>query len=249
MGTREPLSISGGPEHDRTKPVAPIAESVMWILVLTTILMTAITVLPASARQGDNVGGMMITGGADVVMKGEEFGKLVVLTLLHALLCDETAEYGCHGEDPYYRDDSHYVENEIELSAVQFGTGVGYFLSPGLALGGRVMLQSGGARPEEVPTAGVGPELTYFTESHGRWTPFVAAGALYTRELGSTRRDATPNSGSSVLLRTGLYAPASRSGGFYLQISFQQSTLETIYSDRGYQRFGFGLGFTAAFDR
>ena len=220
----------------------------MRILVLTTILMTAITVLPASVRQGDKVGRMMITGGADVVMKGEEFGELAALTLLHALFCDESAEYGCHSDDPYYRDDSHYVESEIEPSAVQFGTGLGYFLSPGLALGGRVMLQSAGARPEEVPTAGVGPELTYFTESHGRWTPFVAASALYTRELSSTRRDATPNSGSSVLLRTGLYAPASRSGGFYLQISFQQSTMENYSDPRGTQRFGFGLGFTAAFD-
>ena len=221
----------------------------MRILVLTTILMTAITVLPASARQGDKVGRMMITGGADVVMKGEEFGELAALTLLHALFCDESAEYGCHSDDPYYRDDSHYVESEIEPSAVQFGTGLGYFLSPGLALGGRVMLQSAGARPEEVPTAGVGPELTYFTESHGRWTPFVAASALYTRELSSTRRDATPNSGGSVLLRTGLYAaPASRSGGFYLQISFQQSTMENYSDPRGTQRFGFGLGFTAAFD-
>ena len=224
-------------------------RATMRVLVLTTILAMAITILPTSARQGDNVGRMMITGGADVVMKGEEFGELVALTLLHALLCHESAEYGCHGEDPYYHDDSHYVENEIELSAVQFGTGLGYFLSPGLALGGRIMLQPAGARPEDAPIAGIGPELTYFMKSHGRWTPFVAASALYTRGLSSARRDGTSDTGNSILLRSGLLAPAMQSGGFYLQLSFQQNTMATFYGEaRGDQRFGLGLGFTAAFD-
>jgi hypothetical protein len=217
--------------------------------MLSTTLLLTIAILPSSALQPHgNVGQIMLTGGADVIMKGEEFGELVALTLLHALLCDESGDSNCHGDDPYYHDDD-YVESEIEVLVAQFGTGLGYFMSPGLVLGGRVMLQAGGAYPQEGTIAGIGPELTYFIKSHGTWIPFVGASALYTRGFSSARDGETSSSGNSILLRSGLYAQASSAGGFYLQFSFQQNRMETLYGEpRGDQRFGVGLGFTAAFD-
>ena len=112
------------------------------------------------------------------------------------------------------------------------------------------MLQAGGAYPQEGTVAGIGPEVTYFITSHGNWMPFVGASVLYTRGFGSARDGGgISSSGNSILLRSGFYAQASSLGGFYLQFSFQQNRMETLYGEpRGDQRFGVGLGFTAAFD-
>ena len=192
-------------------------------------------------------GGKMVTGGANLLYKGGEFAELVAVSLVHLFVA------ALSDSDSYKSyDDGHFRagdEVDIDISAVQVDTGLGLFIMPGLALGGRFMLQGDLRHKGGHTLGGAGPELTFFWNGSRRpWQPYLGAGFIFSRGLDADRRDHLIDTGTSMLFRSGIYSRTSSTGGVFMQVTYQKNHLQTLYGETNeITRFGLGLGFTGFF--
>ncbi len=88
----------------------------------------ALIVATLSPVNADEPGTLMISGGADAVMRAEEFAELVAATVVYGLfaaLSDTTTVY-----EPFEDDWDDADDFDIRISALQVGTALSYFVAP-----------------------------------------------------------------------------------------------------------------------
>ncbi len=169
-------------------------------------------------------------------------GRLVAAEhLLFAALEDSTYTYDphcdCYGE--------YCPETDIEVADIELGTSLSYFVSPGLAVGGRMVLSSGDRQLHGGARGGIGPEVTLFLGRSWRHvSPYVGAGYLYTRALGGD--DRFRSTGGSVLLKSGIHTRINSAAGFYLQLTYHGNRRRNSIGERD-TRWGVGFGYSGFF--
>ena len=209
------------------------------VVTIAALLLLTLDVLPARSQQtGDGV----ITGGADLLFKGGEFAELLGVTLVHLLwaaLEDSAYTYYPEQESPCAE------ECDVAVAAAQVGTSLGYFVSPGLAVGGRIVFNSDDRHRRGGAAGGFGPEVTYYFEDGGSLTPYIGAGFLYTRTLRG-RRDRFQDKGSTVLLKSGVHVRANASAGLFMQVTYHNSQRQNLIGERQ-ARWGLGFGYSGFF--
>jgi hypothetical protein len=201
-------------------------------------------VRPVTAqRSGDGV----VTGGAELLFKGGEFVEMVGLTLVHFLWAalDDSADthypgHNCYGSHPCAE------ESDVDIAAAQVGSSLGYFVLPGLAVSGRIVLNGSDRYHGGGAAGGLGPEITYyFAADGGLLSPFVGAGFLYTRTLRGGR-NRLQEAGSTVLLKGGIHARINGATGFFAQVTHHNSRRSNAIGERQ-ARWGLGFGYSGFF--
>ena len=217
------------------------APAVAGMLALMATLVGS-GVQPAASQHSDH---SMISGGADLLLKGEEFGELLGRTLVYLLFA--ALEDSVYTSDPHRHHIGDFChESDIEAAAIEVGTSLGFFVAPGLAVGGKMMFSSGDRHLGETARGGLGPEATLFFGGGGRrLTPYVGAALVYTRPL-SARDDRFQKAGASVVTRAGVQTRLGPASGFYMQLTHNSSTRRSRAGERD-TRWGLGLGYTGFF--
>ena len=220
----------------------------MRLLLSATVLIVICGLLESASANELPVdpGSKMVSGGVDMIMYGEEFAEMIVATLIYGLIVgftDTTAVY-----EPFDDDWRDANDIDIRISSVQVGTGLGYFVAPGVAVGGRVLWQGDTGGMKRRALAGVGPEVTCFIRRNGKsWMPYFGAAAVYTGSPGL--KTAGRRKGTLMLLKGGISSNTTTFGGAFVQISYQRDNLVDLDgSSIARSRFGVGLGLNMFFD-
>jgi hypothetical protein len=211
--------------------------------IAALLLLTAVAVGPAGALDRRNVfftgEGNLYYREATGILPG--IGALVLDTLVFlSRISDE--EEGRYASSSCYLEDQDPELVSIPVEAYQFGGSAGFFVSPGIALGWRFMVQRNDRRESLRSFWGGGPELSCFVGSP--WSvvrPFASVGALYTRSESNGRRQVADR--PALLLRGGVNFMGPE-GGIFLQTSYQTAPFAPDrHAAPTISRWGVGMGF------
>lgn len=178
----------------------------------------------------------MLAGGASSYYGGGEMSQLAesVGTLLLVLFCsDEDRDCGpCGGDRHGWRRDGEpgYLEGDelsFRVPQAQFGFGLSYRVTSGVALGGRVIYREDYHRNPVSRLWGWGPELVRsFGDEAALVRPFLSAAALLVRGDPRDREDGLAR-GVSFSFRTGVTVRLGSSAAYYVQTGYQGDHLRT----------------------
>ncbi|MFH1566948.1 MAG: hypothetical protein ABIL09_03045 [Gemmatimonadota bacterium] len=226
----------------------------LWLALATTLVAA-----PASAgglSQPDSR--WLLAGGASSFYGGGEMSELAesLGTLLLVLFCsDEDRDCGqCGGDRHDWRRDGEpgYLDGDelsFRVPQAQFGLGLSYRVTAGVALGGRLVCREDYDRNPVRRLWGGGPELVRtFGDEFEAVRPFLSAAALLTR--GSARSlEGGRARGLSLSFRAGVSVRLGPSAGYYLQTGYQSDHLRTPAGQPlTTQAVALGFGVTAFLD-
>ena len=223
----------------------------MTLIVLVTGLAGSAQAYRPSPKKGKlffSGEGNLYYGKATRMLMG--LGAIAVkFVIVPALLAEEEEE---EYWDPCGCDfccDADCEDLDVPVEAYQFGGSMGYFVTSGIALGWRLVIQENDHRDRVSTFWGGGPELSYYGGSpYNPVRPFLSVGALYANGRLDGQSGERITMGPAFHLRTG-FSVMGPEGAVHLQTSFQSAPVSPV---RGFahteSRWGIGLGFAVFID-
>jgi len=145
-----------------------------------------------------------------------------------------------------------YEVDGDRMTSIQVNPSVSYFVIPGLALGGKFLLQYASQGKASMTTWGIGPQVMYFVGGNqpkstvkGTTYPYLGAAFFYTRSTFKDEDGKDTISGTMISLGGGMLHMLSKTVGLFGEAGYQIDNMKPEDGDSASgNKFNIVAGFT-----
>ncbi len=151
--------------------------------------------------------------------------------------------------------DLYKDSEDNNLVTMQLNTSIGYFISPGFNLGGKVLFARASQGDQSQTAIGIGPQVAYyFGDANTKTYPYIGASVLYvsntykseyTDYYGTIHTSETTVSGSTIYFGGGVCQMLSKAIGLFGEIGYQIDNLSNDGNSSSGNKINLTIGIAA----